>query len=184
MAVPAWIQEVGTAGSLIAAFGIGAVVSARIARSSVISGFRQKWIDDLRQDIVDILSIAEQIGFNSDYLKQHGKLPEAYDQHEYAEKISRAIALVNRVRLRLNPTESDHVRLLKSLEVIGGAHEVDASTRIATILIVLEAARTVLKREWDVTKYGYWMRPVLRIKRTWWARWLLMTDLAPPGASP
>lgn len=177
MTMPTWIQELGTFGSLAAAVGVGAIVAARIARASVISGFRQKWIDDLRQDIAEAVALSGEINvaFNTNVLDRQKK----DDPDKHLDMTFRFVLLLSRIRLRLNVTESDHVQLLSSLEALLSKDKRTAEQMQLVFDTAHGAARRVLKHEWDVTKYGYWMRPILRFKRTEWARKLLMTDLAP-----
>jgi hypothetical protein len=69
-----------------------------------------------------------------------------------------------RIVLRLNRMEATHNDLRNKLDELMIVRE-KAPNR-DKIEEALDLARQILKREWDVTKYGIWTKPILKVKPT------------------
>ena len=69
--------------------------------------------------------------------------------------------------LRLNMNESLHQQLEKSLNSLMLVRGKTANQDDLAEAVLL--ARTILKREWEVTKYGPYTMPMVRLK-SWWRR--------------
>ncbi len=124
--------------SLIGAIGLGGVLAALITRGVEVAKHRQAWINALRDDISDILARGRSAP-GSEAKNEHGRLMHA--------------AYV-RVQLRLNMREDDH-KLLDGVlrEFVTGLDERDGlDQRTSRVILV---SRSVLKREWEVTKWGF-----------------------------
>lgn len=161
-----WVQ-------LIAAFGIGTIIAAVFgwwgARAVAISNHRQNWINALRDDIteflkhLDILRIVVPEMMRAETLERH----EASNQKKDEARIGLLIAY-RRTMMRLNMTEARHVKLanlltgIVSTPLLTGA--ANANATVEQVNQVLEAARVVLKYEWDVAKYGMFARPIRAFK--------------------
>jgi hypothetical protein len=121
-----------------------------ISKESKISEFRQKWIDDLRQDL------AAFIGESGRYHAYMLGLTTEYAP----EKVNELSA---RIRLRLNFKEKKHINLFRALEEhrtyilqSRGVKDVmkrqdDAGEKEDGITLL---AADVLKTEWNVVKSG------------------------------
>ena len=147
--------------ALLAGFGIGSIVAGVLARWSVISGLRQKWINALRNDIAAYLRDIELANYHAGMFLT--SVPRSKESEELLSKIvNKRIAaqlLYRRILLRLNNTETLHITLASSLtELLGTAttERIEATTALA---------RQVLKREWQVTKYGIFFHPVMAWRR-------------------
>jgi hypothetical protein len=87
-----------------------------ISRASIVSGYRQKWIQDIRAVFLKYL---EQLDLLAD------KGSELKESNEKLESISEALSIIRPVRhnrhaliLFLNPREKEHKQLIKNIDVI------------------------------------------------------------------
>jgi len=78
-----------------------------------------------------------------------------------------ALLAYRKILMRLNINESLHQRLENSLESLLRIEQKSADPDALRAAVTL--ARTILKQEWEVTKYGPFTKPVGKIK-TWWRR--------------
>ena len=133
--------------AFLAVFGIGSIVAALIARGVAIAQLRQAWINALRDDLAEVFATSDRI---AKLVRDPGTtLAGAADLTEQAHL---SMAAHRRVLLRLNPSESLHLSLKGKLDdlVRVGSHD----EYIGKIDDALSTAQTLLKREWEVTKYG------------------------------
>jgi hypothetical protein len=152
-----WIQ-------LIAAFGIGSIVSAIVgwwsAKAVAISNHRQSWINALRDDIVAYLREIDLLHFRIAKINQGPA--DVTDLEKLQEARASALLVFRRIRLRLNMEEIPSIRLaeaLKELQTIDS--NVAPDERVEA---VVRTSGAVLKQEWAVTKYGIWTGLMLRFK--------------------
>jgi hypothetical protein len=143
---------------------IAAITAALISRSVMISNHRQAWINALRDDLAAFFTAIDVIHFRMAMLWQGGDVSKLEEQ----QKARNDLLLAHRkILMRLNMSEPLHQELEKALEVLlmvrGKAVDQGELTGAVTL------ARRVLKREWEVTKYGSFTAPVLALKR-WWTR--------------
>jgi hypothetical protein len=137
---------------------LGPLVAYRIARrqimASTIAVNRQRWIDALREDIVDFVVHIKIICSARD--------PRAMGVLNYGEPLQimeRLLRLRNRIALRLNPNEEDHKKLLNyidayQLEVTDPASPITLKDTAKATQLILETAQGILKREWQRVKAG------------------------------
>lgn len=126
----------------------GYLAARHQSHRSVVSVNRQKWVDELREEIADFLG---QVSEMEPMLKMLGKTKDEIPG--LTDLITQSGVLIARIELRLNPLENDHKELLGQLK---------ECVRIAAQGGDLYAARTealirakrVLKREWQVVKAG------------------------------
>jgi hypothetical protein len=157
--------------ALIAAFGVGTVAAAIVgwlsARAVAISNHRQNWINAPREDIVTFLKELDLLHFRLAKMNQSGYT----DDLEKQQELRAALLLVRRrIRLRLNMTETPSKSLDAALEA---CNTID--TRVAKqerVDAVLNASAVVLKREWEVTKYGNLAGLVTGDRLQFFRRWL------------
>jgi len=133
--------------AFLAVFGIGSIVAALIARGVAIAQLRQAWINALRDDLAEVFATSDRIAKlvrDSDPTRAGAGLLE--------EQSHLSMAAHRRVLLRLNPSEPLHLSLKAKLDdlVIVGAHD----DYVDKIDAALSIAQSLLKREWEVTKYG------------------------------
>lgn len=122
-------------------------ISSRQIRATVVSANRQTWIDALREDVSEILSI----------LWAYDTHMHAFNAATHAEQLERfeleqrANLVFTRIRLRLNPNEQPALDLIGSLQAL-------IRPRIARDAIVeeriVELTQGILKSEWSCAKRG------------------------------
>jgi hypothetical protein len=144
--------------------GLAAVVAALISRSVMIANNRQAWINALRDDLAQFFTSIDVIHFSIATLSRGGDVSKLDDQ----QKARNDVLLAHRkILMRLNMNEPLHQQLEKALEALllvrGTTMNQDDLAAAVTL------ARRVLKREWEVTKYGPFTEPVVVFK-TWWRR--------------
>lgn len=133
---------------------LGPLVSLWVARKqasvSVLSANRQAWINTLRDQIAEFLSVLAVV--------HAGEWAERTEK-EYDEELKRLVLLVSKVKLMLNPKEEDHQRL--SILLSKAAQTVRARAKeekqkstegMQLAAEVLPLAQSILKREWERVK--------------------------------
>lgn len=152
--------------ALFAGLGIGSILAAVVgwvsAKAVTISNHRQNWINAIRDDLVEYLRGIEQVHYRVSNVSR-GIEPADQALEELQGARQSALLVYGRILLRLNITESAHVRLAALLEVL--LHVESPTPDAGHIDAVVTQARQVLKDEWAVTKYGIFTRPVLASKR-------------------
>jgi hypothetical protein len=113
-------------------------------RAAILSANRQRWIDQLREQIAQFLVLASDLKTNAVF--------RIYDAETTFKKNLEMQLRRSTIQLLLNPNEKDHKRLV---ELIGSATAnistpPDKDTTDLTIIVSLSQA--VLKREWERVK--------------------------------
>ncbi len=143
---------------------VAAVTAALIARSVMVSNHRQAWINGLREDLAAFFTAIDVIHFRMAAFSQSGDANRLEEQQKARNDV---LLAYRKILMRLNMKEPLHQQLERSLEslllVRGKTADQDELTAGVTL------ARTILKREWEVTKYGPFTEHVIRLK-TWWRR--------------
>lgn len=135
---------------IFTAVGLGSVLAAIIARGVAIAQLRQAWINALRDDIADFLGGVHKWAEMQRLSRKHVMTGE--DARNLIECESQAEIALSRVAMRLNPREELHVRLLGTLRALR-APDPDYQ-RYSSIEQAISESQLVLKREWQVTKWG------------------------------
>ncbi|WP_146744559.1 hypothetical protein [Herbaspirillum rubrisubalbicans] len=136
--------------------GLFSVVALINSKEQKTSEFRQAWIDALRKEIADFISAVYSLQY---YYSKHGEADlKAKDLQEIHIQYGRACVSV---RLRINPNESDPVikpvtdRFLTAMSAVQDAvnaqRYADAGNGCNA---VLDAAKPLLKLEWERVKSG------------------------------
>jgi hypothetical protein len=95
----------GTFIALLAGIGVGSIVAALISWLVAISGFRQAWINALRDDLSTYFQELEKMHYViGDLLHERS---EANKQKKREARIS-ILFVYSRIVLRLNRTNDDH----------------------------------------------------------------------------
>jgi hypothetical protein len=150
-------------GAVIAAIitAFAAVTAAWIARSIKISEFRQKWIDDLRNDISAYVGAADK-WFRK--WEEINPLPSEEKERRERDEVfpiaNKAAVILWRIKQRfnpeINPYKSQDDEFLKSLEgLLNPGNVAPGNARPSWQDLAddaVEKARKILKREWEVTK--------------------------------
>jgi hypothetical protein len=138
---------------------IAAVTAALIARSVMISNHRQAWINGLREDVASFFAAIDVIHFKMRMVPQVGDASKLEDQQDARNE---ALLAYRKILMRLNMNEPLHQQLEKSLGSLLQGKTVNQNELTATVTL----ARSILKREWEVTKYGPFTAPIIQLK-TW-----------------
>ncbi|MGO9768037.1 MAG: hypothetical protein ACLPSW_00485 [Roseiarcus sp.] len=158
----AWISPTTFNGILAIIIAAGAALTAAwISRSIKISEFRQKWIDDLRNDISAYVGAAEK--WFRKYEEINPLLSREKEQRERAELFpiaNDARVILQRIKLRFNPEDNpDKAQddaFLQSLDDLINPGKVAPGNTWASWQALaddaVEKARKILRREWKVTK--------------------------------
>jgi hypothetical protein len=143
---------------------VAAITAALITRSVMISNHRQAWINALREDLAAFFTAIDVIHFRMAMLAKGGEASRLEEQQKARNDV---LLAYRKILMRLNMNEELHQQLEKSLEALlsirGTTVDQDELTTVVTL------ARSILKREWEVTKYGPFTEPSIRLK-TWWRR--------------
>ena len=136
-----------SAGSAWAAIREQAKASARQLKATVVSANRQAWINGLRDDVAEVLSLVD--GFDRHVRAVSATIEglAAVQQQRFDYKRMAVLGL-NRIRLRVNETERDAQDLVGFLQIAVDAMKVDDRTRED----IMNAAQRILKAEWDRVK--------------------------------
>lgn len=140
---------------------LAAVIAGFFLRELKISEFRQKWIDELRKDIAEFIrearfSMLDRTGLAIKSLS--GDLASANDTiHAH-----QAFEVLCRIKLRINPRESDTQEEDKNLlDALDGLICTNSGAKRDEWHKAAEGcvtqAREILKREWEITKRP-WIR--------------------------
>jgi hypothetical protein len=138
LAAAALLSSVGTLVGIIAQ----ANTNARQIRATVVSANRQAWINALRDDVAEVVSLVE--GYHR---VQHiaGLIEQVVESERVrADYRRRAELALTRVRLRVNETEQDAKDLVGLLQIAVGAMKMDGPLREN----ITNAAQRILKAEW------------------------------------
>src|SRR5271156_5535562 len=141
---------------------IAAIAAALITRSVMISNHRQAWINALREDLAAFFTSIDVVHFKMAMLslgEENGRLEEQQKAR------NNALLTYRKILMRLNINEPLHQQLEKSLEALLVVRHTTVNQDEITATVTL--ARIILKREWEVTKYGSFTVPMSRLK-TWW----------------
>ncbi len=122
-------------------------------RANLVSANRQAWINALREELAEVFEL-----LTWQFLQRPGTY-SGEEGHRYeAEKRSRIRLLRNKIRLRLNPLETDSQALLELLSELEDSAARGGQARESKFDEVMENAvargQAVLKAEWTRVKRG------------------------------
>ena len=116
----------------------------RMAKQNLLGPMRQAWINDLRELIIEITTNCLHYWASGTY--------EDLENDEY-KRISH---IQQKIELMINPSEEDHVNLLKEINAMvltaGSSSLEDDDLFHKAHKTVVETTQKVLKKEWDVVK--------------------------------
>ncbi|WP_315734224.1 hypothetical protein [Bradyrhizobium sp. SZCCHNR1093] len=119
-------------------------------RANVVSVNRQAWIDKLRDELAELFEL-----LTWRLLQRPGTSTGEEGARYEAEKRSRIRLLTNKVRLRLNPLESDSQSLVDLLTRLNQAASRGEEADFDELMEkAVTTAQTILKTEWRRVKNG------------------------------
>jgi DNA repair exonuclease SbcCD ATPase subunit len=122
-------------------------IAARQSRASVVSASRQRWIDAIRDDVAEFLSLEDAYKTLQARLDPAAEKPETVMADEEA-LTRRRVLLRKRIELRLNPAKEHHQALLHALDMLMSAKAADPVRE----LDVRDKTKALLKQEWERVK--------------------------------
>jgi hypothetical protein len=159
---PLVISLVSAATALVASLA-GPFVTLHVARSQfnarVLSANRQKWIETLRDQIAELVSMFVAVLV----LKQgwRGKWNKGLDalaaDPALIEKLERIVLIQWKIRLLLNPAEMDHQALYERIEAAFErlrGEEMQEGATTEDLEEITRMSQAILKREWVRVKQG------------------------------
>ena len=134
-------------------------VSRRQFSASVLSANRQKWIETLRDQLAEVISLIVAALIIKNRFKNHWDEGRGAFESDPAlvEKLQRLVLAQSKIRLLMNPTEPDHQRLHQAIDVALRRLKSDAtheSETEADVEAITALAQAILKREWHRVKSG------------------------------
>jgi hypothetical protein len=141
---------------------VAAITAALIARSVMVSNHRQAWINGLREDLAAFFTAIDVIHSR---IAVHSQGGDANKLEEQQKARNDGMLAYRKILMRLNINEPLHQQLEKSLEGLLMVQGKTLSQEQIAASVTL--ARTILKREWEVTKYSPFTAVILPIKTRW-----------------
>lgn len=153
----------GTFIALIAAIGVGSIISAFIGHHVAISNHRQAWINALRDDLAEFARLLEKLAYALRDWMRDSEAAGAEEKRRLAR--TDLLFVYERIRLRLNRNEENHVLLEQKLSSFINEPLLAKLEDRASIEELIDVSRKILKDEWEVTKHPW--RPYVTKLKTW-----------------
>lgn len=164
-----WVPVISAATALVAVIMsplVSWIIAERQINASNVSSKRQVWIDELRRDVAEALTLISRI---QELMRPSPELNrdehlDVFDRRMEAEL--RATELLIRIKLRLNPNERVHKDLEEALRKLRNASpdpalgETDEDRRalqrhfVSARDEVLTITQQILKSEWNRVRMG------------------------------
>lgn len=135
--------------------GVVAFIISVLTKEHRISEFRQSWIDSLRNDISELLSLFNLLAAAFDReAKLYGDKNKALDEHwtKHHADLVNVQTLTNRVVLRLNKKE--HSVLIGKLAELEDSLGKGQAVAVPIIDGIMAEVSSLLKLEWERVKKG------------------------------
>ena len=168
MSVQEWTMII-TASVAFVAVIVGPLLQWLIAKRQAadnVSFKRQKWIDELREETAEFLTLMAR----TEELRRPNPDQTIEDQKQAFNELTsaniRAFELGIRIKLRLNPREDDHNELISIFTSLSAAmpdpppNETDEQRKVAISKFAVERdkaisqVQVILKKEWERVKSG------------------------------
>ncbi len=125
-------------------------ITKRQIHASIVSSNRQKWIDNLRDQLSEVITSVR-------ILCLHRSM-DRIDDSELNDRIEKLVMLEAKINLLLNPSEADHKFLSETIhnaiDKIGAGNEMEKRIDAQELLkSLLSQSQFVLKREWERVKH-------------------------------
>lgn len=133
--------------------GFVTLVVTVLAKEQKTSEFRQSWIDSLRSDVSELAGLAETIIDLAESDVDDGKSDGSKFIYDKSQEIIKIQTCIVRIRLRLNPSEHQHI--LGPLSRIADS-EIDQTFAeiLSDLELVVSGTQILLKGEWERVKLG------------------------------
>lgn len=118
--------------------------SQRQIEASTILTSRQMWIDGVRQDLADFVACLLRLHMVLELQNEEAR-------KQWTDELIRATMLESKIKLRLNPREGLHERLIQLIEE--AANALRTGKRLPDWGVaanqIIEAGQVIFKTEWD-----------------------------------
>jgi hypothetical protein len=126
-------------------------VTRRQIKASIVSTNRQKWIDQLRDHLAELITLVRFLNLHKSF--------EEVSKEEWFANLQKASLIESKINLLLNPNESDHTALCKTIRealvtMLKDEEESKSPTLVELTNSVLKQSQAILKREWERVKKG------------------------------
>ena len=152
-----------SASTALVASIVGPVITLKVARrqfsATVISGNRHKWIEALREDLAELISLlATALVVKSKWKDnwEQGRGP-LNAEPTLLDKFERIVLAQSKIQLLINPGDADHQRLGEAIDIAAGRLRSEEAQDIETeadIRTIVGLAQSILRREWQRVKLG------------------------------
>ena len=127
-------------------------IAEKQINASVLSGNRQDWINKLRNNISEILSVIS-------ILSTEWKINERQAFKNYMERRDTLFLLQEKILLSINPKEDDHNCLVDLIDKVYGimldSEALNISSQLEKYRMdIRKTSQSILKREWERVKRG------------------------------
>lgn len=113
--------------------------------ASVVSTSRQRWIDAMRDDVAEFLTLdASYKGFDRNPSREEAENIKAH--RAARELLRRQMLLLRRLRLRMNPADDDHAELYQLMRSLLSRDQEESGE---TAELIVSLTQNLLKLEWD-----------------------------------
>ena len=131
-------------------FNASVKVSNRQSAANTLFHARQAWIDNLRRNAAEFLSIYQYL---TSFWSQQEHPEENKNQaiRKEAEMRVRWFCLLNEAEMQLNPEEEDHCTLIEKLRSLQ-IQDSDFEQRKSKMRDIIKLAQRIFKDEWEVAK--------------------------------
>ena len=133
--------------------GVVTLVVTVLAKEQKTSEFRQSWIDSLRSDVSELAGLAETLIDLAESDVEDGKADGGKFIYDKSQEIVKIQACIVRIRLRLNPSEHEHI-LLPLTRLADSEIDQAFAEIISDLELVVSGVQVVLKSEWERVKMG------------------------------
>ncbi len=143
------------------------LIATRTLKANLLSNSRLKWIDSLRDQLAEFISVSESLRLLRDGKKENRErpknLPNEPDQitnlddalQEWKQDIEKLYFVQSKIRLLINPTESDNKQLIEKCDEIlkMSFNEKRPAVHIGNAIgELIELSQKILKHEWERVK--------------------------------
>ena len=152
-----------SASTALVASVVGPVIALTVARrqfnATVISANRQKWIETLRDTLVELIALLRAALVVKSKWKDkwdRGRGPLNADP-AMLEKFEHIVLSQSKIDLLINPTDADQQLLYETIETaisrLGAEASLEAETQ-GDIQTITRVGQAILRREWQRVKIG------------------------------
>ena len=159
---PVFLSLISACTALVASIA-GPIVTLVVARrqfsATVLSANRQKWIETLRDQVAELVSLIVAAAVMRSNCKDSWNKGQTLlaSSPAWMEKLERLVRVQWKTRLLLNPTELDHQALDQAIDGAVKRLQLESSSDVeieADLARITSQAQAILKREWVRVKRG------------------------------